>query len=98
MPGLTFSNELISRDEGLHRDFACLLYGMEEEPLDVEVVHAIVKEAVAIEKEFVCESLPVDLIGMNSVLMKEYIEFVADHLLGQLGIDKIFNTPNPFDW
>jgi ribonucleoside-diphosphate reductase subunit M2 len=98
MPGLTFSNELISRDEGLHRDFACLLYGMEEEPLDVEVVHAIVKEAVAIEKEFVCESLPVDLIGMNSVLMKEYIEFIADHLLGQLSIDKIFNTPNPFDW
>jgi len=86
-----------SRDEGLHRDFACLLYGMEPE-LDVEVVHAIVKDAVTIEQEFVCDSLPVGLIGMNSELMKQYIEFVADHLLGQLGLDKVFNQANPFDW
>ena len=98
MPGLTFSNELISRDEGLHRDFACLVYDMQKPALDVKVVHAIVEEAVAIEKGFVCESLPVHLIGMNANLMSEYIEFVADHLLGQLGLEKIFNTPNPFDW
>jgi ribonucleoside-diphosphate reductase beta chain len=98
MPGLTFSNELISRDEGLHRDFACLLYGMLENPLSVERVHQIVREAVALEKEFVVTVLPVGLIGMNSLLMGQYIEFVADHLLATLGVTKTFYTANPFDW
>ena len=96
MPGLTFSNELISRDEGLHRDFACLLYTHLVNKTDE--VRSIVAEAVEIEKEFITSSLPVDLIGMNSSLMTEYIEFVADHLLGSLGCDKLFRTPNPFDW
>lgn len=98
MPGLTFSNELISRDEGLHRDFACLLFGYLNEKPAPEVVRRIVEEAVAIEKEFVCESLPCNLVGMNAELMSEYIEFVADHLLGQLGMDKSYGTANPFDW
>ncbi|MFB1020878.1 MAG: ribonucleotide-diphosphate reductase subunit beta [Flavobacteriales bacterium] len=97
LPGLTFSNELISRDEGLHRDFACLLYS-KEEPLDESVVLAIVTEAVAIEQEFVCSSLPVNLIGMNAVEMSSYIEFVADHLLCALGLKKHYNTVNPFDF
>jgi ribonucleoside-diphosphate reductase subunit M2 len=96
-PGLTFSNELISRDEGLHRDFACLLYS-KEKPLETSVVLQIVKEAVDIEKEFVCESLPVSLIGMNAGEMSKYIEFVADHLLCQLGLEKLYNRPNPFDF
>jgi ribonucleoside-diphosphate reductase subunit M2 len=98
MPGLTFSNELISRDEGLHRDFACLLYGYLRTPLDKEVINEIVTSAVTIEKEFICQSLPVDLIGMNKDLMSEYIEFVADHLLCSLGISKYYNKENPFDW
>jgi len=98
MPGLTFSNELISRDEGLHRDFACLLYKHLNNSLDASVVHEIVREAVEIEKEFVCESLPVSLIGMNKELMSQYIEFVADHLLATLGLEKLYNKSNPFDW
>eukprot|EP00227_Mantoniella_beaufortii_P013107 CAMPEP_0197591218 /NCGR_PEP_ID=MMETSP1326-20131121/12948_1 /TAXON_ID=1155430 /ORGANISM="Genus nov. species nov., Strain RCC2288" /LENGTH=340 /DNA_ID=CAMNT_0043156607 /DNA_START=126 /DNA_END=1148 /DNA_ORIENTATION=- len=98
MPGLTFSNELISRDEGLHRDFACLLYSYLQNKPEQSVVRQIVTEAVEIEKEFVCDSLPVGLVGMNSDLMKEYIEFVADHLLVSLGMPKEYNTVNPFDW
>jgi ribonucleoside-diphosphate reductase subunit M2 len=98
MPGLTFSNELISRDEGLHRDFACLLYSHLNAKLDTEVVVQIVAEAVEIEKEFVCDSLPVSLIGMNKDLMSQYIEFVADHLLATLGLPKVYNVVNPFDW
>ncbi|BDA41924.1 Ribonucleoside-diphosphate reductase small chain [Coccomyxa sp. Obi] len=98
MHGLTFSNELISRDEGLHCDFACLLYSLLNNKLDKEELLSIVTEAVEIEKEFVCEALPVDLIGMNKTLMSEYIDFVADRLLVALGQDKHYNTPNPFDW
>jgi ribonucleoside-diphosphate reductase subunit M2 len=98
MPGLTFSNELISRDEGLHRDFACLLYSHMQNKLDQNTVHSVVKEAVDIEQEFVCESLPVGLIGINAELMHDYVEFVADHLLSQLGFDKLYQTVNPFDW
>ena len=98
MPGLTFSNELISRDEGLHRDFACLLYSHLNQKLDDDIIARIISEAVEIEKEFVCESLPVSLIGMNKDLMSEYIEFVADHLLATLGLQKVYDTPNPFDW
>jgi ribonucleotide reductase beta subunit family protein with ferritin-like domain len=98
MPGLTFSNELISRDEGMHCDFACLLYSMLEETLPHEVVQEIVGDAVAHEKEFLCEALPVDLIGMNSKMMSQYIEFVADRLLVALGVPKLYNASNPFDW
>ena len=99
MPGLTFSNELISRDEGLHCEFACLLYSMlEYTKLSQEQVFAIIGDAVKIEKEFVSESLPVDLIGMNAKLMQQYIEFVADRWLGELGYPKMFNATNPFDF
>ncbi len=98
MPGLTFSNELISRDEGMHCDFACLLYSMLENPLDKQLVEDIIVEAVSFEKEFVTDALPVSLIGMNADMMKEYIEFVADRLLNSLGNDKYFNTANPFPW
>ncbi|MBW8683971.1 ribonucleoside-diphosphate reductase small subunit [Chitinophaga rhizophila] len=98
MPGLTFSNELISRDEGLHCEFACLLYGMLENKLPQEQVHTIIRDAVAIEKEFITDALPVALIGMNSKLMSEYIEFVADRWLSELGYAKIYNTANPFDF
>lgn len=99
MPGLTFSNELISRDEGLHCEFACLLYSMlEYSKLSQEQVFAIIGDAVKIEKEFVSESLPVDLIGMNAKLMQQYIEFVADRWLGELGYPKMFNATNPFDF
>lgn len=98
MPGLTFSNELISRDEGLHTDFACLLYKQIINKLDESTVHAIITDAVACEKEFICEALPVSLIGMNDALMGQYIEFVADRLIYELGYDKIYGTPNPFDW
>eukprot|EP00658_Telonema_sp_P-2_P012281 TRINITY_DN14681_c0_g2_i5.p1 TRINITY_DN14681_c0_g2~~TRINITY_DN14681_c0_g2_i5.p1 ORF type:complete len:139 (+),score=55.60 TRINITY_DN14681_c0_g2_i5:189-605(+) len=98
MAGLTFSNELISRDEGMHRDFACLLYNMLELKLPEEQVHAIIKDAVEHEKEFVTEALPVNLIGINCAMMCEYIEFVADHLLASLGVGKVYNTANPFDW
>jgi ribonucleoside-diphosphate reductase beta chain len=99
MPGLTFSNELISRDEGLHCDFACMLYNNHlVNKLPKEEVQKIIADAVEIEKEFVTESLPVRLIGMNSDLMSQYIEFVADRLLTELGNDKIYNTSNPFDF
>lgn len=99
MPGLSFSNELISRDEGLHCDFACLLYNNHlENKLDKELVKEIILDAVEIEKEFVTDALPVKLIGMNSDLMTQYIEFVADRLLSELGIEKIFNSENPFDF
>jgi ribonucleoside-diphosphate reductase beta chain len=98
MPGLTFSNELISRDEGMHCDFACLLYNMLEHKLPSERVVEIIRGAVEGEKVFITQSLPVELIGMNSKLMTEYIEFVADRLLVSLGVEKTFNTPNPFEW
>ena len=98
MPGLTFSNELISRDEGMHCDFACLLYSMLENKLDPEEVKAIITEAVVFEKEFVTDALPVSLIGMNAELMSEYIEFVADRLLLSLGCEKAYGTANPFPW
>lgn len=99
MPGLTFSNELISRDEGLHRDFACHLYTQHiVQKMPVETVQQIIRDAVAIEKEFVTDALPVRLIGMNAELMCQYIEFVADHLLVALGCPKLFNATNPFDF
>ena len=98
MPGLTFSNELISRDEGLHCDFACLLYSMLDHKLTDETVHEIVRDAVNHEKEFLCEALPVDLIGMNAKLMAQYIEFVADRLLVELDVPKLYNVSCPFDW
>jgi ribonucleoside-diphosphate reductase beta chain len=99
MPGLSFSNELISRDEGLHCDFACLLYTEHlVNMLPKEQVTSIIKDAVEIEKEFVTDALPVRLIGMNSDLMSQYIEFVADRLLVELGNEKIYNATNPFDF
>jgi len=98
MPGLTFSNELISRDEGLHTDFACLLYSHFQNKLSEETVHQIINEAVTIEKEFVSEALPVELIGMNASLMCQYIEFVADRLLFTLGYSKLYKSTNPFEW
>jgi len=98
MPGLTFSNELISRDEGLHAEFACLLYGMLQHKLPEDVVHDIIRGAVEVERQFICEALSCDLIGMNSELMTRYIEFVADRLLTALGHSKLFNVSNPFDW
>ncbi|KAJ3412388.1 Ribonucleotide-diphosphate reductase (RNR), small subunit [Chytridiales sp. JEL 0842] len=98
MPGLTFSNELISRDEGLHTDFACLLFSLLKKRPSVDRVTQIVKEAVVIEQEFLTESLPCALIGMNSTLMKQYIEFVADRLLVALGCPKTFKSENPFDF
>ncbi|KAL3634617.1 Ribonucleoside-diphosphate reductase small chain A [Castilleja foliolosa] len=98
MPGLTFSNELISRDEGLHCDFACLLYGLLRKQLHWQRVHLIVQEAVEIETEFVCDALPCALIGMNSDLMSRYIKFVADRLLVALGYERMYNVENPFDW
>lgn len=98
MPGLTFSNELISRDEGLHCDFACLLYSMLQQRLPQDVVHTIVKDAVEHEKEFITDALPVRLIGMNADTMSMYIEFCADRLVTALGYSKIFKAENPFDW
>lgn len=99
MPGLTFSNELISRDEGLHRDFACLLYTKHIiNKLPEEQVYTIIKDAVEIEKEFVSDALPVSLIGMNAPQMCQYIEFVADHLLESLNLQKVYNATNPFDF
>ncbi len=99
MPGLSFSNELISRDEGLHCDFACLLYNNHlVNKLSEETVVTIIKDAVTIEKEFVTDALPVNLIGMNADLMCQYIEFVADRLLAELGCQKIFDSSNPFDF
>ena len=96
MPGLTFSNELISRDEALHCEFAILLYSKLEKKLPKAKLHEIVKECVAIEIEFICEALPCRLIGMNSELMSQYIQFVADRLCVQLGYPKIYNVANPF--
>ncbi|CAK8698116.1 unnamed protein product [Clavelina lepadiformis] len=98
MPGLTFSNELISRDEGLHCDFACLMFKHLVNKPSEERVAEIVKDAVKIEQEFLTEALPVALIGMNNRLMKQYIEFVADRLLIELGCSKVFNSENPFDF
>ena len=98
MPGLTFSNELISRDEALHTEFAILLYNKLQKKYPKQKVFEIIKEAVEIEKEFICEALPCRLIGMNSKLMSQYIEFVADRLALQLGYDKIYNASNPFDF
>lgn len=98
MQGLTFSNELISRDEGLHCDFACELYSMLERPLPEAQVHAIIKSAVELEQMFVCDALPVRLIGMNADLMARYIEFVADRLLLALGYAKLWHAENPFEW
>ena len=99
MPGLTFSNELISRDEGLHCDFACLLYTKHIiNKLSKETVQKIITDAVDIEKEFVTDALPVKLIGMNAVMMAQYIEFVADRLLVELGNPKVYNVSNPFDF
>ncbi|EIE25942.1 ribonucleoside-diphosphate reductase small chain C [Coccomyxa subellipsoidea C-169] len=98
MPGLTFSNELISRDEGLHTDFACLLYSQLQHPLDQAAVYRIVREAVELEHEFCCEALSCALVGMNADLMRQYIDYVADRLLVALGCEKLYNTANPFDW
>ncbi|GAB2774050.1 ribonucleoside-diphosphate reductase beta chain [Hymenobacter luteus] len=99
MPGLTFSNELISRDEGLHCDFACLLYKDHlVNKLPESRVHEIIRDAVTIEQEFVTDALPVNLIGMNAQLMSQYIEFVADRLLDALGYSKIYGATNPFDF
>jgi ribonucleotide reductase beta subunit family protein with ferritin-like domain len=98
MPGLTFSNELISRDEALHTEFAILLYTKLRNSLSQTRIHEILKDAVAIETEFITEAIPCRMIGMNSVLMTQYIEFVADRLCVQLGYDKIFNSSNPFDF
>ncbi|MEZ5006721.1 MAG: ribonucleoside-diphosphate reductase small subunit [Chitinophagales bacterium] len=98
MPGLSFSNELISRDEGLHCDFACLLYSMLENKLSTQEIYSIICDAVECEKEFVTDALPVSLIGMNAELMNQYIEFVADRLLLALGYPKVYNAENPFPW
>jgi len=98
MPGLTFSNELISRDEGLHTDFACLMFHHLKHKPERQHISAIVKEAVAIETEFLTEALPVALIGMNCGLMTQYIQFVADRLLRELGCENVYNAKNPFDF
>ena len=98
MAGLTFSNELISRDEALHTEFAVLLYSKLERKLNKSRIYEIIKEAVEIEKEFITEAIPCRMIGMNSKLMTQYIEFVADRLCLQLGYDKIYNSANPFDF
>jgi ribonucleotide reductase beta subunit family protein with ferritin-like domain len=96
MPGLTFSNELISRDEALHCEFAVLLYSKLIHKLSQDVIHEIIRESVEVETNFICEALPCRLIGMNSHLMSQYIKFVADRLCLQLGCNKIYNEPNPF--
>jgi len=98
LPGLTFSNELISRDEALHCEFAVLLYSKLRVKVSHEIVHHIIREAVSIETEFICEALPCRLIGMNSTLMTQYIQFVADRLSIQLGYGKIYHAQNPFDF
>jgi ribonucleoside-diphosphate reductase subunit M2 len=98
MPGLTFSNELISRDEGMHTDFACLLFSHINNKPSPEQVERIITEAVKIEQEFLTDALPVALLGMNSKLMCQYIEFVADRLLVALGNKKFYNATNPFDF
>ena len=98
MPGLTFSNELISRDEGLHTDFGCLMYSKLQNKLPKERIYEIIRSAVVLEKEFLTESLPVELIGINSKLMGQYMEFVADRLIYDLGYPKIYGSTNPFPW
>jgi ribonucleotide reductase beta subunit family protein with ferritin-like domain len=98
MPGLAFSNELIARDEALHTEFAVLLYRKLENPLSAADATSIIKDAVAIEKEFMCEALPCRLIAMNARSMSKYIEFCADRLLVQLGYSKVFNSSCPFDF
>ena len=98
MPGLTSSNELISRDEGMHTEFAVEIYSMLKNKLGKDTIYEIIKEAVEIEKEFIIDSIPCRLIGMNSDLMAEYIEFVADRLIVQLGYEKIYGSKNPFDF
>lgn len=98
MPGLTFSNELISRDEGLHTTFAVALYHGQTEKLTSQKIHAIIESSVKLEKEFICDALPCSLIGMNADLMSKYIEYVADRLAVQLGTPKIYNATNPFDF
>ena len=98
MPGLTFSNELISRDEGLHCDFACLLHSKLVRKAGENRIRSIISEAVEIEKGFIIEALPCSLIGMNAEKMSDYIEYVSDRLLKQAGFDKIWNTQNPFDF
>ncbi|KAL7543180.1 hypothetical protein ACHAXR_012466 [Thalassiosira sp. AJA248-18] len=98
MPGLTFSNELISRDEGLHCSFACQLYSKLKWQLSQEDINRIIAEAVDVEKTFICDALPVSLIGMNSGLMGQYVEFVADKMLTDLGYEPLYNSKNPFDW
>ena len=98
MPGLTFSNELISRDEALHCEFAILLYSKLNKKIEKSRIYEIIKEAVEIETEFICEALPCKLIGMNSEMMTQYIKFVADRLVVQLGYKKIYNVSNPFPW
>jgi ribonucleoside-diphosphate reductase subunit M2 len=98
MPGLCFANELISRDEGLHTEFAVLMYSMLKDKPSKETILEIIKEAVELEKEFITESLPCNLIGMNMDLMKQYIEYVSDRLLLMLGLEKVYNSLNPFPW
>ena len=98
MPGLTFSNELISRDEGMHTDFACLLFSHLNNRPSKQAVQDVITEAVAIEQEFLTEALPCALLGMNATLMKQYIEFVADRLLLALGNQKFYKATNPFDF
>jgi ribonucleoside-diphosphate reductase subunit M2 len=98
MPGLTFSNELISRDEGLHTDFACLLYSHLKHRPSKQLVEQIITDAVTLEQEFLTEALPCAMLGMNATLMKQYIEFVADRLLVALGNDKVYKSTNPFDF
>ena len=98
MPGLTFSNELISRDEALHTEFAILLYSRLEKKLNKKRIYEIIQNAVEIEKEFITDAIPCRMIGMNTTLMVQYIEFVADRLCLQLGYDKIYNASNPFDF
>ena len=98
MPGLTFSNELISRDEGVHTDFACLLFSLLNTRPSKDAVQAIITEAVEIEKEFLSDALPCALLGMNATLMCQYIEFVADRLLLSLGNPRYYHTTNPFDF
>tara|TARA_B110000037_G_scaffold159786_1_gene180356 strand:+ start:860 stop:1843 length:984 start_codon:yes stop_codon:yes gene_type:complete len=98
MPGLTFSNELISRDEGMHTDFAVLLYSKIINKIPEDIVHSVFKEAINIEKEFIISSIPCKMIGMNSDMMSQYIEYVGDRLLNQLGYNKLYNVNNPFSF
>ena len=98
MPGLCHSNELISRDEGLHTEFAVLMYKNLENKPDPALIYEIIKEAVTIEKEFITESFSCELLGMNNKLMSQYIEYVADRLLLMFGLEKVYHKENPFDW